>query len=163
MLLVLRVKRRFNCIWYLAFWTVEQINFQFVNIGFERWRRNSFQRIQRLRLPSVSIFPTPNQFDQLIFPLLRFNMHVTDFWLSNIVFPHEVKVFEKKLMCMAFWTQSNPNLKRQKHEYHFLMWHCLNIGNTKSFYILMNKIGEKHSRHLTKHSRQILIEHFIWE
>lgn len=44
----------------------------------------------------------PNQRDQLLFPLLRFNMHVIDFWLSSEVFPREAKTFEKKLICTAW-------------------------------------------------------------
>lgn len=43
-----------------------------------------------------------NQRDQLLFPLLRFNMYAIDFWLSNVVFPHEAKIFEQKLMCTAW-------------------------------------------------------------
>lgn len=42
------------------------------------------------------------QFDNLLFPLLRYNMHVIDFWLSKVVFSHEAKSFEKKLMCTAW-------------------------------------------------------------
>lgn len=43
-----------------------------------------------------------NQRDNLLFPLLRHNMHVIDFWLSNVVFPHEMKIFDKKLVCTAW-------------------------------------------------------------
>lgn len=43
-----------------------------------------------------------DQRDGQLFPLLRFNMDVIDFWLSNVVFPHELKIFEKKLMCTAW-------------------------------------------------------------
>ncbi|XP_055313653.1 uncharacterized protein LOC129574965 isoform X2 [Sitodiplosis mosellana] len=43
-----------------------------------------------------------NQRERLLFPLLRFNMHVIDFWLSNVVFQHEAKTFEQKLMCSAW-------------------------------------------------------------
>lgn len=52
----------------------------------------------------------PKQRDQLLFPLLRFNMHVIDFWLANSVFPHEAKVFERKLMCSA-WDLCSDQLK----------------------------------------------------
>lgn len=44
----------------------------------------------------------PDQRDGVLFPLLRQNMNVIDFWLSNIVYPQELKVFEKKLMCTAW-------------------------------------------------------------
>ncbi|KAG4070394.1 hypothetical protein HA402_006536 [Bradysia odoriphaga] len=43
-----------------------------------------------------------NQRDGLLFPLLRFNMYAIDFWLSSVVFPHEAKIFEQKLMCTAW-------------------------------------------------------------
>lgn len=42
------------------------------------------------------------QRDTLLFPLLRFNMHVIDFWLSRVVFSHEAKSFEKKLMSTSW-------------------------------------------------------------
>lgn len=38
----------------------------------------------------------------LLFPLLRFNMHVIDFWLENFVYPYEAKIFEQKLMCTTW-------------------------------------------------------------
>lgn len=44
----------------------------------------------------------PNQRDNLLFPRLRKNMYVVDFWLSNVVFSKELKIFEKKLMCTAW-------------------------------------------------------------
>lgn len=44
----------------------------------------------------------PNQRDQLLFPLFRFNMHVIDNWLSIDVFPREAKTFENKLICTAW-------------------------------------------------------------
>lgn len=37
-----------------------------------------------------------------LFTLLQYNMNVIDFWLSNVVFPQELKIFEKKLMCTAW-------------------------------------------------------------
>lgn len=42
------------------------------------------------------------QRDTILFPLLRFNMHVIDFWLSHEVFEREVKNFDKKLTCTAW-------------------------------------------------------------
>lgn len=44
----------------------------------------------------------PHQRDHLLFPLFRFNMYVIDFWLSKVVFPHEAKTFEDKLMSTAW-------------------------------------------------------------
>ncbi|XP_031624364.1 uncharacterized protein LOC116341417 [Contarinia nasturtii] len=44
----------------------------------------------------------PHQRDKVLFPLFRFNMHVIDFWLSKIVYPHEAKTFENKLICTAW-------------------------------------------------------------
>lgn len=52
-----------------------------------------------------------NQRDSLLFPLLRHNMHVIDFWLSNVVFPHEMKVFENKLICTA-WDLCSDHCKK---------------------------------------------------
>lgn len=44
----------------------------------------------------------PNQRDNLLFPLFRYNMYAIDFWLSKYVFPNEAKTFENKLMCTAW-------------------------------------------------------------
>lgn len=44
----------------------------------------------------------PVQRNDKLFPLLRYNMYVIDFWLSTDVFPREAKTFEKKLKCTAF-------------------------------------------------------------
>lgn len=71
-------------------------------------------------LPSASVDQTiasyngvnledPNQRDGLLFPLLRFNMNVIDFWLSNMVYPQKLKIFKKKLMCTA-WVLCNHQL-----------------------------------------------------
>lgn len=54
----------------------------------------------------------PDQRDRLLFPLFRFNMNVIDFWLSNVVYPHELKIFEKKLMCTA-WDLCSDQLKHR--------------------------------------------------
>lgn len=51
----------------------------------------------------------PKQRNEIVFPLFRRNMSVIDFWLSNLVFPHEAKTFENKLMCTA-WDLCNENL-----------------------------------------------------
>ncbi|KAJ6646166.1 hypothetical protein Bhyg_01377, partial [Pseudolycoriella hygida] len=39
---------------------------------------------------------------ELLFPLLRHNMDVIDYWLSNAVLPREAKTFQQKLMCTAW-------------------------------------------------------------
>lgn len=44
----------------------------------------------------------PKQRNDLVFPLFKHNMHVIDYWLSNLVFPREAKTFEHKLMCTAW-------------------------------------------------------------
>ncbi|XP_055310984.1 uncharacterized protein LOC129573874 [Sitodiplosis mosellana] len=44
----------------------------------------------------------PQQRDKKLFPVYRFNMHVIDYFLSNVVFSREAKTFEKKLMCTAW-------------------------------------------------------------
>lgn len=46
----------------------------------------------------------------LLFNLLRHNMYAIDFWLSNVVYPHEAKIFAKKLMCTA-WDLCSDQLK----------------------------------------------------
>ncbi|XP_031636747.1 uncharacterized protein LOC116349465 [Contarinia nasturtii] len=50
------------------------------------------------------------QRDKILFPLFRFNMHIIDFWLSNVVFLHEAKSFERKLMCNA-WDLTSEHMK----------------------------------------------------
>ena len=50
------------------------------------------------------------QRDEVLFPLFRRNMNVIDFWLSNVVYPQELKVFDKKLMCTA-WDLCSENQK----------------------------------------------------
>lgn len=52
----------------------------------------------------------PIQRDKILFPLLRHNMNAIDFWLSNVVYPHEAKIFEKKLMCTS-WDLCSDQLK----------------------------------------------------
>lgn len=44
----------------------------------------------------------PHQRDNVLFRLLRFNMHVIDFWLSKVVFPKEMQIFKDKLTCTAW-------------------------------------------------------------
>lgn len=60
-----------------------------------------------LRDPSIETYSgvnldDKNQRDCLLFPLLRHNTLVIDFWLSKCVFPIEAKTFDKKLMCSAW-------------------------------------------------------------
>lgn len=45
----------------------------------------------------------------LLFTLLRYNMNVIDFWLSNVVFPREAKQFNGKMMCTAWDLCSEDN------------------------------------------------------
>lgn len=57
--------------------------------------------------PSVESFESVNledahQRDTTLFPLLRYNMSVIDFWLSEVVFRREMKVFEERLTCTAW-------------------------------------------------------------
>lgn len=54
----------------------------------------------------------PNQRDEILFPLLRYNMHVIDYWLSIDVYPREAKTFEKKLMCTA-WDLCNEHMEHR--------------------------------------------------
>lgn len=42
------------------------------------------------------------QREKFLFPVLRQNMYVIDFWLSNCVFPKEAKLFAGKMMCTAW-------------------------------------------------------------
>lgn len=52
----------------------------------------------------------PKQRNELVFPLFRHNMHVIDFFLSNLVYPREAKTFEHKLICTA-WDLVSDNLE----------------------------------------------------
>lgn len=47
------------------------------------------------------------QRDELLFPSLRYNMRVIDFY-CNLIFSKELKIFEKKLMCTA-WDLCSDN------------------------------------------------------
>lgn len=60
---------------------------------------------ERLIDPSIQTYSSvnlddPHARDELLFPLFRFNMHVIDFWLSDVVFCKELKVFEKKVFVI---------------------------------------------------------------
>lgn len=52
----------------------------------------------------------PYQRDQHLFPPLRHNMKVINFFLSEVVYPIETKVSTKKLMCTA-WDLCSEQLK----------------------------------------------------
>lgn len=54
----------------------------------------------------------PDQRDGVLFPLFKYNMDVIDFWLSNVVYPQELKIFEKKLMCTA-WDLCSDHLEHR--------------------------------------------------
>lgn len=45
-----------------------------------------------------------------VFNSFRFNMDVIDFWLSTLIYPHELKMFERKLKCTA-WDLCSEQLK----------------------------------------------------
>lgn len=42
------------------------------------------------------------QRNEQLFPVLRRNMYVIDYWLSHMVYPREAKIFAKKLMCTTW-------------------------------------------------------------
>lgn len=72
-----------------------------------KWIENVEKNSPDLIDPSISTYSgvnleDSNQRDTILFPLLRFNMHVIDFWLSHIVFKHEMKIFENKVLCTAW-------------------------------------------------------------
>lgn len=50
------------------------------------------------------------QRDKILFPLFKFNMHLIDYWLSNVVFLREAKSFERKLMCTS-WDLCSEHLE----------------------------------------------------
>lgn len=57
--------------------------------------------------PSILVYSGVNlddryQREKLLFPLIKRNMQVIDYWLSNIVFSQELKIFENKLMCTSW-------------------------------------------------------------
>lgn len=47
-----------------------------------------------------------------LFPILRRNMYVIDYWLSHVVFPREAKLFDEKLMCTV-WDLCNEQLQHK--------------------------------------------------
>lgn len=71
---------------------------------YEKWIDSIPRRMVDLSIRSYKgiNLDDPHQRDSLLFRLLRSNMHVIDFWLSNIVYPYESKIFEQKLMCTAW-------------------------------------------------------------
>lgn len=71
---------------------------------YEKWIGNVPKALREPTIESYSgvNLSDPNQRDQLLFPLFRFNMYVIDYWLSAEVYPREAKTFEKKLICTAW-------------------------------------------------------------
>lgn len=71
---------------------------------YEYWIKNIPKELIDNSIASYSSvnLSDPNQRDTFLFPLFRFNMYVIDFWLSKVVFPHEAKTFEDKLMCTSW-------------------------------------------------------------
>lgn len=73
---------------------------------YDKWIEGIDEQLIDLN-PSVKSYTGVNtddahQRDVVLFPLLRFNMSVIDFWLSNMVFRREMKVFENKLIRTAW-------------------------------------------------------------
>lgn len=73
---------------------------------YDKWIANIDQKLINLNTSVKSYsgvnLADPHQRDNVLYPLLRFNMDVIDFWLSNIVFPRELKMFDHKLTCTAW-------------------------------------------------------------
>lgn len=70
---------------------------------YKEWISNmSIHRIHK----SISAYSGVNLSDAtqrtILFTLLRYNMNVIDFWLANVVFPREAKLFDMKMMCTAW-------------------------------------------------------------
>lgn len=70
----------------------------------EKLAHPSIQSYKRINLAD------PYQRDDHLFPCFRHNMKVINFFLSNVVYPHEAKVFTKKLMCTA-WDLCSEQLR----------------------------------------------------
>lgn len=71
---------------------------------YHEWMRSIPQHLVATSIATYSgiNLSDPSQRETLLFPMLRYNMHVIDYWLSNMVFPREAKIFEGKLMCTAW-------------------------------------------------------------
>lgn len=71
---------------------------------YQKWIRSISPKLINRSISSYSgiNLDNPNQRDQLLFPLLRYNMRVIDSFLENVVYPYEAKIFEKKLMCTTW-------------------------------------------------------------
>lgn len=71
---------------------------------YEKWLSSITPSLidRRIAVYSGINLDDPNQRDELLFPLLRYNMNVIDFWLSNDIYPHEAKTFAQKLMCSSW-------------------------------------------------------------
>lgn len=81
---------------------------------YENWIQSISPELIDISIKSYSAVNLDDAYqrDNLLFPLLRFNMHVIDFWLSKVVFSHEAKCFEKKLMCTAWDLCSDQYIHR---------------------------------------------------
>lgn len=51
------------------------------------------------------------QRDELLFPVMRFNMYVIDFWLSFCVLQRESRIYTAKMMCTS-WDVCSENMRR---------------------------------------------------
>lgn len=75
------------------------------SVIYEKWIQSIAPELKDSSIVSYSgvNLDDTNQRDSLLFPLLRYNMHVIDFWLSNVVFQHEAKTFEQKVLFIYFF------------------------------------------------------------
>lgn len=69
---------------------------------YEKWTRKVPQLNPSIQSYTSINLDDPNQRDNHLFPLLKFNMYAIDFWLDKMVYPHESKIFEQKLMCTTW-------------------------------------------------------------
>lgn len=74
---------------------------------YQKWADSVFDQCPDLIDVSIKTYSgvnlsDPQQREEKLFPVFRFNMHVIDYFLSCVVFPREAKTFEKKMMCTAW-------------------------------------------------------------
>lgn len=78
---------------------------------YEKWIKNVPQLIPSIQSYTSINLDDPNQRDNHLFPLLKFNIYAIDFWLDKMVYPHESKIFEQKLMCTT-WDLCSEHMQR---------------------------------------------------
>lgn len=91
------------------------------------------------------------QRDNQLFPLLQHNIDVINFWLSNVVYPQELKIFEKKLMCTA-WDLCSEHIQRPVTGFSGTN----DTKNTLPLTITQNDLPEL--EHTNKQMREILLD-----